>query len=490
MLPQIVRRWCVVLLLGVPLLAQAAPVSLASLQAQGARVTALMVALDNGKTLAQLNAQQRLVPASLSKLFTAALALRQWGSDKTFVTQLLATGEQSGGLLKGNLILAGGGDPGLVSERLWTLVGQVQAAGISRIDGDLIVDTSRFDNADCLTPDRCHARHASRHAYNAGLSAAGINYGSWCVRVTPAAKVGAPAAVSTCPFVFPAVTIDASVRTSARGQSLSVQRLSGKQEILKVAGHIGIAQPPAQLYVSAGNASAQAGAVLRAQLALAGIQLQGKVRVAHQPQTGRRLAHVESLPLATDVKRMLDYSNNYMADVLTLDLLAAVPSAPTPTLPLAADHLQALAQQLLLPYRMDQGKVPAQLASGSGLTTASRLSAQDLVALLQVMYRQTDIFPAFVGALTVPRYSAIGILRGPEPLWQTQVMVKSGSLNEPYSVYGIAGYARRPDGSWLAFAALLNGTQEKPLLPYVQSMQALRQWVVAQLQADPAQAAH
>src|SRR3546814_13163377 len=63
---------------------ETAPVAtLGTLQADGAQVTALAVAVESGRVLAQLNANQRLVPASLSKLFTAALALRPWGSDKT-----------------------------------------------------------------------------------------------------------------------------------------------------------------------------------------------------------------------------------------------------------------------------------------------------------------------------------------------------------------------------------------------------------------------
>ena len=58
-----------------PLLALAAPASLDALQAGGARVTALAVDVESGKVLAQLHGDERLVPASLSKLFTAAVAL-------------------------------------------------------------------------------------------------------------------------------------------------------------------------------------------------------------------------------------------------------------------------------------------------------------------------------------------------------------------------------------------------------------------------------
>lgn len=458
---------------------------LAAWRGQGVAVSALAVDVETGKVLASLDADQRLTPASLSKLFTAAVSLRQWGSNKTFTTRLLSDGKQEGELLKGSLTLVGGGDPGLVSEQLWELVSQLQNKGIRRIEGDLVVDASRFDRSECVTPDRCQARHRSRHAYNAGLSSAGINYGSWCVRVQPGERTGMPARAETCPFRIPEVTLKVDALTvEKKGKALQLEREtgSGKGEVLRVRGQIGLGQAPVYLFVSAGDASLQAGLLFKAQLAAAGIVVTGDVRLATQPVTGTVLAGAAGLPLATLVKRMLDWSNNYMADVLTLDLLADEPGTEAPvTLDAAAGRLQSLAATLVAPYPLAN----AHLGSGSGLTVASQLSATDLVELLKAMYRQTDIFPAFVGGMTVPKYSSIGILRGPEPEWQERVMVKSGSLNEPYTVYGIAGYARDRNDRWLAFAILLNGTARKPVLPYADSMQLLRRAVVAVIRKDP-----
>ncbi len=448
---------------------------------QDVAVSALAVNLEDGQVIAHFQPDTRLIPASLSKLFTAAVALNHWGSDKRFKTRLLSAAPLQKGVLKGDLILVGKGDPGLTTGQLWPLVAQLKAAGVQQIAGDLLVDASWFGQLPCLTIDRCQARHASRHAYDAGLTSMGVNYASWCVAVTPADNKGEIAEVATCPLPVQGVRLESHVKTVEQGKRLSLKRVTDEQgDRLIVSGHIGLHHQPAKLYVSAGKPAKQAGRLLAAQLAMAGIALQGKVKVTYEPQAGATLATTCGLPLAVLVKRMLNYSNNYMADVLTLDLLAADNTSPL-TLSAAADKLQNLTQNMLLPYHLDSGKVPAELASGSGLTTASRLSAHDIVALLQQVYYQPAIFPAFVGALTVPEYSVLGILRGRNPAWQTQVMVKSGSLNEPYTVYAIAGYARNRQGEWLAFAVLLNGTPDNRVLPYAKSMSILRHSVIGLL---------
>lgn len=469
-------RFTVLLVFLLPAVSAAAGFpALAHWQKQHVSVTALAVNLNSGKTLASLNAKQRLIPASLSKLFTASLALHQWGVNKSFTTRLKTNGRVNNGTLEGNLILEGGGDPGLVSQQLWPLIAQLKAAGIRHISGDLIVDASLFGKLDCITVDRCQSRHHSHNAYDANLSSAGINYGSWCLKVTPADSAKENAEVATCPVNYPRVAISADVATVHDKRALTFRRTTHHhQDRLQVRGQIGADQQPAYLYVSSGNVSRQAGLILAGQMALAGITLAGKVRVTYQPTAGRELASVNGLPLDTLVKRMMRYSNNYMADTLTLDLALANQGILTNGLVGASEHLQNKAQEFLAPYQLDSGIVPAKLASGSGLTTQSRLSAKDIVTLLGATYQQTAIFPAFVSALTVPAYSPLGILRGPEADWQNRVMVKSGSLNEPYTVYGIAGYARARSGDWIAFAILLNGSQQHPVLPYTLSMKRLR----------------
>lgn len=486
--------WSLLFLL-CPLLAHAGGHSgvfdpLSDWQKQGVAVTAMAYDLTTKQPLAELNADKRLVPASLSKLFVAAAALGHWGSDKTFRTRLMTNGHIKGGTLKGDLALLGGGDPGLVSERLWSLIGQLQLRGVKQVAGDLLVDTALFGKQTCATSDRCQARSHSRNAYNAGLSAAGVNYGSWCVKVLPASAVGQPATVTTCPFNFASVDVDAKVETVTKGRKLHLRRVTDPKDHrdrLVVSGQIGVQQAPTELYVSAGNASRQAGVILKSQLALAGITLSGRVRVVNDGDYRTLLASRQSLPLATLVKHTLNYSNNYMADVLTLDLLAEAYPGKDVTPAAAGKHLLEQVKQQLAPATLKESKVAARLANGSGLSIKNRLSAADLVTLLHGVYDDPAIFPAFVGGLTVPAYSVLGILRGPNALWQRRVMAKSGSLNEPHTVYGVAGFARGLNNHWIAFAVLVNGTDKHPHMPYSKSMRYLRAAVVAVIEAATSQ---
>lgn len=457
--------------------------ALEQLAKRGVAVTALAVDVQSGETLAQLSPQQRLVPASLSKLFTAAVTLNYWGLNHTFVSRLQADAEIRDNQLQGNLVLWSEGDPGLVSHHLWSLAIQLQQAGVSQINGDLLVNVSRFGVLPCKSADRCHAQRRSRNAYNAGLSSVGVNYGTWCLKIIPASKVDQPATLRLCPLqVETGVELVNRVKTVAAGTVLERERVTDHQrgiDRIIVSGRIATGSDPAHLYVSSGNVGQQAGYLLKQHLTALGVTLKGQVRLTDEPLAEQPvLAEIRGDKLATLNRNMLAYSNNFMADMLTLNLMAELlPDEPLDLAVAGRLVLQKAHEDFGVPLTATS-KIPAALSSGSGLSLDSRLSADDLVALLTGVYRQTAIFPAFLSGLTVPEFSPLGILRGPEADWKHRVMVKSGSLNEPYTVYGMAGYLRTRDDRWVAFAILLNGTAKQPKLPYADSMTLLRQSVI------------
>ena len=75
-----------------------------------------VVSLDSGRTLFEQNAGKLFSPASNCKLFTMALALDQLGGDCRIKTSLYAATKPDGrGLLKGDLIIYGRGDPLILS---------------------------------------------------------------------------------------------------------------------------------------------------------------------------------------------------------------------------------------------------------------------------------------------------------------------------------------------------------------------------------------
>ena len=79
----------------------------------GATATALVVELDSGAVLYEREADRRVLPASVVKWVTAVAAAERLGLDHTFETSILATGPVKGGVLSGDLVIRGDGDPSL-----------------------------------------------------------------------------------------------------------------------------------------------------------------------------------------------------------------------------------------------------------------------------------------------------------------------------------------------------------------------------------------
>jgi len=458
------------LLAAVPITASAAghPAPLAplhTLASQGARVSALVVRLGNDQALAALHPGLALTPASVSKLYVTAAAFDEWGPAHRFETRLLATGPVNGHTLHGDLVFAGAGDPAFTSPQLFALVRRLAARGIQRVDGDLVVDASRFGKLSCTARDRCRARRASHNAYNAPLSAAATDFATAQVGVTPAASAGAAAAVALQPYNVPSVRLVDHVRTVRSGAAWTVhvsRTTRGGDDIITATGAAPASASTHYFWRAVSAPARMTGEELRALLAASGITVTGKLRVVHKgPIHGRELARLKGQPLWIQARRMLTWSNNFMADTLALDLLRTR-QAPPLSVAAAGKALTRRARQLESGAGNPPGWTPhVVLDSGSGLTTSSRASARDLVALLSAMYRRPGLFPAFLGALTVPAHTPVDMLKAPsDASWMQGIAAKTGSLNEPHSVFALAGYARLADGHWGAFAVLVNGTRK------------------------------
>ncbi len=445
--------------------------ALRHLRQKGIQVSARVVDLDTAHTLVSLNAGQSLIPASVTKLYTAAAALDRWGAAKRFKTSILRLGKVHHGVLHGDLVFVGNGDPGLVNAQLGTLARRVRESGIHTVLGKLIIYPKRFASVPCDTRDRCRALKFSQNAYNAPLSSVGVDFSNACLRIQPGTHAGAPAKLSFEPFNLPMLSLHGHIKTLSKGHggNIEVSRhaTASGQQIFDVSGGIALDAHVKKVYRSIAEPALYAGEVFRAFLKHAGVAVRGGIRVvksAHKKISGSLVATVNGKPLGELLRGMLVYSNNYMADTLALDWIThGHHPMPTLTLAQAGRHLTRYAKQI----DSHSGFAWAEkghpiIQSGSGLTVGNRLSADDITALLAHEYYNYGDFPAFLAGLTVPDQTPVALLKGGTVAWDTRIAAKTGSLNQPVSVFTLAGYLRLRHGHWGAFAILVNGSPSHP----------------------------
>ncbi|MDP3607380.1 MAG: D-alanyl-D-alanine carboxypeptidase, partial [Polaromonas sp.] len=144
----------------------------------------LLVVDASGKAPPRLahRAAEAMNPASVMKLVTTYAALDLLGPDYTWNTRVLMDGSISDSVLRGNLIVRGGGDPKMVVERLQALLAQIQYSGVKVVRGDIVLDRSAFQAG---AQDAGEFDGEPLRPYNASPDALLINFKSMVMRFTP-----------------------------------------------------------------------------------------------------------------------------------------------------------------------------------------------------------------------------------------------------------------------------------------------------------------
>ena len=415
------------------------------------RVGILAVDGSTGKVLAAVHPDRPLVPASTVKLLTLACALHRLGPARRLETAFLARSRPGAdGVLRGNLWIRGGGNPLLRVEDLWAALRELWALGVSRIEGDVVLDDRLFE-----PPGRPASwpRRRVVDPYDAPQGALSIAWDSVEVIVRPGSRPGTPADTRLFPLAHPCRVVS-RVRTGPAGSRprVRVQLREDGAGVLVLSGTIPAGGDPWRRWVHLGHPGEVAAAAIRELLDRAGIRLAGEVRRGPVPGDGdlvEILVH-ESPPLADLAKAIAKHSSNYGAEMLTRLLAVEVGGTRPGTTGAGVAVLRACLDELGVPRR------GVRLVDGSGFGRENRLTARALVALLQAATTHPAWGPELLVAL--PRAGEDGSLRERLVAWRGRVRGKTGTLR---GVAALAGRADLPGagqdtGRTVLFAVLLN----------------------------------
>jgi len=410
--------------------------------------------LDPLATLVAIHADDMMTPASVVKTLTSGASLALLGPNYAFITRLIYTGAlDEHGVLDGDLIVLGGGDPtfprthsgGLSLDvyEIWADI--LRALGFRRIDGRIIAVEGFFED-ERLGLGWCWDDLGS--PFSAEVS--GLNFADNCVKVFVAAgnEAESPARM----WVWPGtrhVSVENQVLTVKAGgpDSVSIRRLPCENRIV-CKGTIPVDGPTVTEKVAVVDPGLHAGIVLEEVLEAAEIEVRGKsVSLANgvfSSDTTWVTEHV-SPPLWEIIKRVNKDSDNLSAESLLRTLGRELGDQGSVHSGLTAVRDFA--------YSCGIDSSGMILVDGSGLSRLNALSAEAMTEFL-ACYASSDLFGDFYQSLSIAAVDgtlegrfvgtpAAGVLRG-----------KSGSMT---GVAALAGYSVDRRGDQVVFCIVLNG---------------------------------
>lgn len=437
--------------------------------ARNADYSVLVVSLDRGDTLFSHNPDMPLAPASNMKLFSTAAALYYLGPNFRYSTYALADGPIENGVLQGDLVLYGTGDPTISSRMLSSaltplrgLADSLKAMGVTAIAGDVVGDGSYFDASYIAEGWRDEYRLAS---YSAPVGALSLAENIVSIRVSPGSSAGQPAQIRTTPATD-GLLVQNRVRTVGSGRS-SV-RFSYHPDGLVVEGqltrgHLGVARTVT--VVDPGNFAA---AAFHRILEEGGVEVAGDVRSVRDPQaspigrgTRTPAASVESAPPPRVIATHLSPTLQEIATVtnhISQNLYAEALFKTVGRVALGEGSFEAGAEAVryLLECENPIDFGGMTMVDGSGLSPLNRVPTRAVIHLLDLMTR-TDVWEDFY--LSLPeaaspdggRHSLRGRMGGTAAA--RNLRAKTGTIN---NVSALSGYVRADNGELLAFSIFGN----------------------------------
>lgn len=362
-----------------------------------------------GKVLSEWNSKETFNPASVTKVMSTVAALKILGPQYRFKTELLYSGKVLNHTLVGDLYLRGEGDPLLTTAQIMSLVEHLRAKEIHRIKGRFYFDDTFLISQSAIDPLRDEFEN-----YNPGVSALSAEYNQ-----------------------------------KKEAFSTFFAGLSGYSNAESQKGPI---KSPAYFTASFLKRLAQ----------FQGLKLP-EPRFKKTPVKGHLLISLPSLPLIDLSEKVLEYSNNLMAELIQLAAARKLSGKPV-SIP-SASFLISHWIRRWMPKSVWKGLV---LQNGSGLGALNQFTPEQVARVLQYADRQNFGQRSYLSLLPISglKGSLSRRMEGPDSVMR--VWAKTGSQRFCNS---LGGYVFTQSGRKLVFAILGTDSVQRKRFE-VQSMTA------------------
>lgn len=340
-------------------------------------VTVYVQEVGTGTALISHNATKPFKPASIMKLVTTFAALDVLGERYRWRTPVYATGPVHEGILHGDLIIRGVGDPHMTQARLAELSSRLVRAGVRTIKGDLVLDNSFF-GSDARVPQRFYSE--TENPWNLPPQPLLVNGKLVTLTLTP--SIGGTRPQVAVEPELPAVRVEnrltqTDAPCTGRPTNMSlVASGTAHSALLTLTGSLSTRCSGIAYKVSVLDSETYFLESFRQAMARAGGRLQGSVRSGTSASQARLVATIQSDNILDILRETNKHSNNLMAQQLFVAVGAALSGrSPSPR------QAAATVKRWLVAHVPEAR--PFVLDNGAGLSTEERVTAQGMVALLE-----------------------------------------------------------------------------------------------------------
>lgn len=412
----------------------------------GAHVSIFVRKANTDETIIEYNAEVPRSPASTIKTLTTFVALDTLGPAFTWKTRAYATGPIVDGVLNGDLIIQGGGDPYMTSERWWNFAQSLRQSGLKKIRGDVVLDRGYFSASE---GDRSGFDQQPFRSYNVLPDALLVNFQTARFTLLPSASAVRPAImVDPLPanlILKNEVRVNTS-RCSGANRSLDFVTPAGTNaNELTITGVLAASCGTYDLSRAIMNAPEFAYGTFRTFFTSVGGELEGGLRMGSVSANAHLLTTFSSLTMAEVVRLVNKYSNNVMARHLLLTLAAERKGTPA-----TMENGRAVINEWLAAHRI--GIPGLVLDNGAGLSRAERITARGMGEMLDAAWH-SPFMPEFAASL--PLSATDGTLRNRFDAagMQGRLRLKTGRID---NVSGLAGFVNAASGETYVLVILVN----------------------------------
>ena len=413
--------------------------------------------IDRGDVLFTHNAGKLMMPASNMKILTLAAAAERLGWDYRFTTTLETSGVLEAGVLHGDLVVRGNGDPSMSTrgkrgaQVLDEWAAALKAAGITGIDGRIVGDDQAFDDEGVGPGWSWDYLEAG---YAAPIGALQYNENTADLTTAPGAAIGDPVVVQLAAgsgFSVMNRALTGEGAESGRRGAVNVVRRIDRPEI-EISGMIPLGAPATSRVVAVINPTLFFAQSLKDGLIARGIPVTGDAvdgdDVAAEPEMAlprRALVTTSSPPLREIATVLMKVSQNQYAETL----LKAT-GASTSGLGTTGSGRRAAAETFTAWGIPADGYV---MSDGSGLSRYNYVAPSTITAILARMYADPRHREAFLSTLPVAGKDGTISTRMRKTRAEGNAVAKTGSIA---NVRSLSGYVRTRNGELLAFAIIAN----------------------------------